>query len=99
MTVVRIANRHVDREMYEALVAESDLDHQHPLGLIVHGASEIDGMMHVAQIWDSEDYARRYDRLVLHRVNRIGTHRGLGRRRKAMRGRAHLTPHVTPRPQ
>ncbi len=61
MTIVRIAKRHVDREAYEALVAELDLDHQHPLGLIVHGASEIDGVMHVAQIWDSEEYARRYE--------------------------------------
>jgi hypothetical protein len=38
-----------------------DIDHKHPLGLIMHGVSEKDGRMQVAQVWDSEEYAQRFD--------------------------------------
>jgi hypothetical protein len=61
MTIVRIVNRHVDREMYDAINARVDIDRQHPLGLIMHGAAEVDGTMRVAQVWESEEYAQRYD--------------------------------------
>lgn len=61
MTILRIVNRPVDREMYDAINAKLDLDRQHPLGLIMHGASEVGGTIQVAQIWDSEEYARRFD--------------------------------------
>jgi hypothetical protein len=61
MSVLRIMNRGVDREMYNAVGITLDLDHDHPLGLIMHGASEVDGMMLVAQVWDSEEYALRFD--------------------------------------
>jgi hypothetical protein len=61
MTILRIMNRGVDRELYNAVGITLDLDHDHPLGLIMHGASEVDGTMLVAQVWDSEEYARRFD--------------------------------------
>lgn len=65
MTIARIVNRHVDREMYDAINASVDIEHRHPLGLIMHGAAEVGGTMHVAQVWESEEYARRYDEEVL----------------------------------
>jgi hypothetical protein len=61
MTIVRIVNRHLDWATYDAVNAGVDIEHQHPLGLIMHGAAEIDGTVQVAQVWESEEYARRYD--------------------------------------
>jgi hypothetical protein len=63
--VLRIIDRGMDRSTYDALRKRLDIDHQHPLGLILHGASEIDGTMRVAQIWESDWYADRFDRDVL----------------------------------
>jgi hypothetical protein len=65
MTIARIVNRRVDREMYDAISARVDIDRQHPLGLIMHAAAEVDGTMRVGQIWESEEYARRFDEEVL----------------------------------
>jgi hypothetical protein len=65
MTIVRIIDRHLDREMYHAVGARLNFERQHPLGLIMHGASEIGGTMKVVQIWDSEEYARHFDEEVL----------------------------------
>ena len=59
--ILRIINRGLTPALYEALREELDIDRSHPLGLIMHGASEIEGVMQVAQIWDSEEYARRFD--------------------------------------
>jgi hypothetical protein len=59
--ILRIINRGLSRETYEVLRKELDIDRSHPLGLIMHGASEEDGLIQVAQIWDSEEYARRFD--------------------------------------
>lgn len=61
MIILRIVSRGMDRQMYETMRAMLDIDRQHPLGLIMHGASEADGRMQVAQIWHSEEYARRFD--------------------------------------
>ena len=47
--------------MYEALRKALDIDHNHPLGLIMHGVSEVDGTMQVAQIWESSWYAALFD--------------------------------------
>jgi len=68
MTILRIINRGMDRETYERVRAMLDIDRKHPLGLIMHGASEVDGTMQVAQIWDSEEYARRFDEDLLRPV-------------------------------
>lgn len=65
MTILRIINRGMDRETYQAARDMLDIDRKHPLGLIMHGASEVDGTMQVAQIWDSEEYARRFDEELL----------------------------------
>jgi hypothetical protein len=63
--VLRIIDRGMDRSTYDALRARLDIDHQHPLGLILHGAAEVDGKMQVAQIWESDWYAQRFDEDVL----------------------------------
>jgi len=65
MAFLRIVNRHAGWDTYDAINAWVDIDHQHPLGLIMHSACEVDGSVHVTQIWDSEEYARRYDEEIL----------------------------------
>jgi hypothetical protein len=59
--VLRIVDRGMDRGTYDQLRARLDIDHRHPLGLILHGATEVDGKMRVAQIWESDWYAKRFD--------------------------------------
>ena len=59
--ILRIIDRGLDRAMYDALRIELDIDHEHPLGLIMHGAAEVNGAMRVAQIWESDWYAKRFD--------------------------------------
>jgi hypothetical protein len=63
--ILRIIDRGLTLGQYEALRRELDIDHKHPLGLIMHGDSETDGVMRVAQIWDSPEYARRFDEELL----------------------------------
>ena len=63
--ILRIVDRGMDRETYEALRIKLDIDHRHPLGLIMHGVAEVDGKMRVAQIWESEWYAARFDEDIL----------------------------------
>jgi hypothetical protein len=65
MTILRIVNRGLDRETYETMRAMLDIDRRHPPGLIMHGVSEVDGTMQVAQIWDSQEYASRFDEQLL----------------------------------
>jgi hypothetical protein len=59
--ILRIIKRGLTPELYTSLAAELDIDHHHPLGLIMHGASEVDGVVQVAQIWESAEYADRFD--------------------------------------
>jgi hypothetical protein len=61
VTILRIVNRGMDRKTYDEMRARLHLDREHPLGLIMHGVTEKDGKVQVAQIWDSEEYARRFD--------------------------------------
>ena len=63
--ILRIVDRGLDRETYDALRARLDIDRKHPLGLILHGAAEVDGTMRVAQIWESDWYAERFDEDIL----------------------------------
>ena len=65
MTILRIINRHVGWDTYDAVNAMLDIEHQHPLGLIMHGACEVEGTVRIAQIWDSAEYARRFDNEIL----------------------------------
>jgi hypothetical protein len=55
----------MDRSTYDELRARLDIDHHHPLGLILHGATEVEGKMRVAQIWESDWYADRFDEEIL----------------------------------
>jgi len=48
MTILRIINRGVNWETYDAINAEVDIEHRHPLGLIMHGASELGGTVQIA---------------------------------------------------
>jgi hypothetical protein len=68
VAILRIMNRGLDRETYEHMRTLLDIDRKHPLGLIMHGVSEVDGTMQVAQIWESEEYARRFDEELLRPV-------------------------------
>jgi hypothetical protein len=63
--ILRIIDRRLDRGMYDALRLQLDIDHQHPLGLIMHGATEVNGLIRVAQIWESDWYAKRFDEEIL----------------------------------
>ncbi len=61
MPILRLVRTHASQEIYEAAVEKMELRTRHPLGLIMHGATFVDGEMHIAQVWDSEDYAKRYE--------------------------------------
>jgi hypothetical protein len=61
VAIIRIRSRPMSPELYDEAVAMMDLEHDHPLGLIMHGACEVDGRVQVVQVWDSEEYALRFD--------------------------------------
>jgi len=65
MTILRMMRRGMDRDLYYKMREMLDIDRKHPLGLIMHGAAEVDGKMEVAQVWDSEEYALRFDKEIL----------------------------------
>jgi hypothetical protein len=52
----------IDRPRYEAVSKAIDLDHQHPLGLMMHAAGEVDGGWQIINLWESEEYADQFDR-------------------------------------
>jgi hypothetical protein len=55
----------VTRDEYDAVIASMRLRTEHPLGLIMHGVSEVDGELQVAQVWDGPEYAQRYEQEIL----------------------------------
>ena len=61
MTVLRIVTRQMSREMYRAIHTGAEINRDHPVGLILHGASKVEETMQITQVWDSEEYARRFD--------------------------------------
>ena len=65
MTILRIVSRGLDRKTYDTMREMLDISRDHPLGLIMHGVSETDGRVQVAQVWDSEEYAQRFDEELL----------------------------------
>jgi len=65
VAVLRLARYRLTRVAYDSVAATMRLHTEHPLGLIMHGVSEIDGELQVAQVWDSPDYAQRYEREIL----------------------------------
>ncbi len=60
MAILRIAVGDLDQERYQKLVTALEISTDHPLGLIMHGATEVNGAMAVAQVWDSAEYADAY---------------------------------------
>jgi hypothetical protein len=58
MPILRIIRGPATQGMYDTLSAGIKPDTEHPLGLIMRGASEVGGVIHVAQVWHSE---RRFD--------------------------------------
>ena len=72
MAILRIVNRGADRGTYAKVGRIIHLDHQHPPGLIMHGAVEVDGKMQVAQIWDSMEYAERFDEALRPALEAVG---------------------------
>lgn len=60
MAMLRIAYSDIDRATYERLVDELEIATDHPLGLIMHGAAEVDGNVAIAQVWDSAEYAKAF---------------------------------------
>jgi hypothetical protein len=63
--ILRIIERGLSAADYERLRDRLDIDRNHPLGMIMHGASEVDGLIHVAQVWEGASYARSFDEEVL----------------------------------
>ena len=47
--------------MYDTLRAETRLDTEYPRGLVMHAASEIAGILQVAQVWETEKDMRCFD--------------------------------------
>ena len=51
----------VDIETYDAINGELEVETRHPVGLIMHAAGEMDGAWQIVEVWESEEYARRFD--------------------------------------
>jgi hypothetical protein len=65
MAILRLVRRPVSRDTYERIVEAMNLHTEHPLGLILHGANLVDGELHVTQVWDSAEYAQRFEEEIL----------------------------------
>jgi hypothetical protein len=61
MPILRIVRRGADQAQYDAVNAKVQIERDHPLGLIMHGAAEVNGKIEIAQVWDSEEFAQRFD--------------------------------------
>ena len=62
MPVVKITRSpSIDRATYDAVNERVRIGANHPLGLLMHAAGEVDGVFQVIEIWASEDYAARYE--------------------------------------
>jgi hypothetical protein len=65
LAILRLVRSPGDYEIYDTVVADMRLHSQHPLGLIMHGASVVDGQMQIVQVWDALEYAERFERDIL----------------------------------
>jgi len=65
MAVLRSVRTSASQETYDRVVGSMKLHSEHPLGLILHGATLVDGEIQVTQVWDSAEYAVRYEDEVL----------------------------------
>lgn len=65
MAVLRLARWPVGQDVYDTVIERMRLHTEHPLGLILHSASEVDGELQVTQVWDSLEYALRFEEEIL----------------------------------
>ncbi|HXB17110.1 MAG TPA: hypothetical protein VNV44_15355 [Solirubrobacteraceae bacterium] len=65
MAVLRLVSGPASRNTYDRVVAAMKLHTEHPLGLILHGANLVDGEIQVTQVWDSAEYALRFEEEIL----------------------------------
>jgi hypothetical protein len=65
VAIIRIVYLGLGLETYVTMAAMLDIGQRHPPGLIMHGAGEVEGTIQIAQMWDSEEYARRFDEELL----------------------------------
>jgi hypothetical protein len=61
MAIVRIQRpAGVTFEMYTAVNAKVGVESDPPAGLILHSAGEVDGVLQIVDVWESEEAARRF---------------------------------------
>jgi hypothetical protein len=65
MPILRLVKSPDGREVYEAVLRATRLRTQHPLGLIMHGASTVGGETQITQVWDSMEYLQHYEEEIL----------------------------------
>jgi hypothetical protein len=58
---MRIVRPRSDAATYDAISREVEVATQHPLGLIMHAAGQIDDEWRIVEVWESEAYAASYD--------------------------------------
>jgi hypothetical protein len=61
--IVRSAK--LDRDLYRAVSSSIDIEHKHPLGLLMHAAGEVDGRWQIVNVWDDREYAQRFEREIV----------------------------------
>jgi hypothetical protein len=52
----------IDRAAHRAVKDAIDLDRNHPLGLMLHAAGEVDGRWQIVSVWEAREYAEQFDR-------------------------------------
>jgi hypothetical protein len=75
MTILRLIRGPASRADYDAVIEAVKLATRHPLGLIMHGATDIDGGIQLAEVWENEEYARRFDEEIFPTLKELGTPR------------------------
>jgi hypothetical protein len=63
--ILRLVRTRASQEIYEAAIAKMQLRTRHPLGLIMHGATCVEGEMQIAQVWESKVYVDRFEEEIL----------------------------------
>jgi hypothetical protein len=62
MAVIRIQQPQlVDRETYDKVNEQMDVDSTPPAGMLMHSAGEVDGVWQIVDVWESEQHAQRFD--------------------------------------
>ncbi len=62
MAIIRILQPQlIDRDTYDKVNEQMDVDATPPEGLLVHSAGDVDGVWQIVDLWESEEHARRFD--------------------------------------